>query len=105
MDEDELTEQELEDERGDLLPEREAMSLISTNLASAYPLPDGDMPEIVDETGGGTPTAGTGYPAAGMSDQARGIADAAGSGTSSESATPDDRSEQFTASDSATAQS
>ena len=79
MDTDELTQTELDDQRGDLLPEREAMSLVTPDPATAYPMPDGDLPPIVDDTA------------------------ADGSASEQESVTDADRSEHFTSSESASA--
>jgi hypothetical protein len=89
MDDTELTQNELDDETGDLLPDREAMSLVTPDPA-IYPLPDGDLPPLVDDTGGDAGEAASG---------------AAGSETRPESVTDADRSEHFASSDSASAQS
>jgi hypothetical protein len=97
MDRTELTQDELNEERGDLLPEREAMSLLTPDPTVAYPLPDGDLPPIYNDTD--PPTQGTG--AAG---DASDIAQAQGSASGEESVTEEDRSEEFDRRDSATAQ-
>jgi hypothetical protein len=93
----ELTQDELDSERGDLLPEREAMSLVNPD-PSVYPLPDGDLPPLIDDTGGDT-----GGQASGAADRASGIA-AEGSESRPESVTTADRSEQISQSDSARAE-
>jgi hypothetical protein len=104
LDEHELTQDELASERGEVLPEREAMSIVATDPAG-YPLPDGDLPPLIDDTGGDTPGTGGGNVPPGVADHTRGLpdTDAGGSETSPESVSSDDRSEQFTASDSASA--
>jgi hypothetical protein len=98
MDEDELTQDELDEERGDVLPDREAMSLVNPDPA-VYPLPDGDLPPIVDDTGGDTD------PAKEPGRLPPGVATVAGSEERFESASDEPQSEQISRSDSATAES
>ena len=94
----ELTQSELHDQTGDLLPDREAMSLVTADPGGMYPLPTGDLPPLIDDTGGqGGPGADQ------ATGQAGGIADAEGSETSTESTTDDDRSDRFSSSESASA--
>ncbi len=85
-----LTRDELERERADVLPDREAMSLITTDLTqdalSAY----GGQDYGATEQAGGAGSAAT---------------DAAGSSSGTERTTSEDRSETISASDSATATS
>jgi hypothetical protein len=98
MDEHELSQDELDAERGDYLPDREAMSLVTPD-PGIYPLPDGDLPPLIDDTGGDgapTPQSGTMPP---------GVADAAGSESRIDDVSDEPRSEQISQSDSATARS
>jgi hypothetical protein len=99
MERPELTQDELNEERGDLLPEREAMSLLTPDPSGAYPLPDGDLPPIYNDT---DPPVGSGTGAAG---DMSAVADAQGSSSGEESVTEEDRSEQISQSDSASAES
>ena len=95
----ELTQSELHDQTGDLLPDREAMSLVTPDPGGMYPLPTGDLPPLVDDTGG----QGAPPPAHDAAGQAGGVADADGSETRPESTTDDDRSDRFESTDTASA--
>ena len=99
MDRTELSQDELNEERGDLLPEREAMSLLTPDPGGAYPLPDGDLPPIYNDV---DPPTGQGTGAAG---DASDVAQAQGSSSGEESVTEEDRSERISQSDSASAES
>jgi hypothetical protein len=92
-----LTPEEIEALRGDLLPDREAMSLIQTD-----PMP---LPAGFDEMPAGVPGADTGtgaaHDATGTAGGASHVADADASGHGTESVTDENRSETINQSDSA----
>jgi hypothetical protein len=98
-DEPELTPEELEALRGGLLPEREAMSLLTTD-PGAYVGAFGELP--MDPGPGTGPTAADG--ATGTAGNASQLVDADASGHGDESVTDADRSEQISQSDSASSQ-
>lgn len=89
---------ELEDQEGWLLPDREAMSIMT--MGSTMPLPDVDSTAYAP-AGDASDTAATA--GEGATDAAGTSADASGSGT--ESVTSGDRSETISQSDTAYAES
>jgi hypothetical protein len=98
-DEKNLTPEELEALRGGLLPEREAMSLLSTDPGSYV----GGFEDLPSAPGadGGTGAAGGAADTAGSASH---LADADASGHGTESVTDADRSEQISQSDTASSQ-
>jgi hypothetical protein len=97
-----LTQDELEAERGDMLPDREAMSLISadpTQTDAALPIDGSENYGAVGQAQGAGAVAGD----AAADAREAGATDAAGSSTGSESVTSEDRSDHIQASDTATA--
>lgn len=103
--------EELAEQRAEVLPEREEMSLITGGtggLASGLPGAEGMASDGGGDAGGATDTAdgaaGPGSDAAsGAAGDATQLGDAEGSGTTEQSVTDQDRSETFTSSDSASA--
>ena len=103
-DPDRLRGDDLAAERGELLPDREALSLISADpaQADAYARAFGDLGGTTPGTSA-TGAAGPGTAAAGDVAQAT-SSDAAGSGSAETSVTAEHRSEQISRSDTATSQ-
>jgi hypothetical protein len=96
---DQIEPEELEEQAGDLLPDREALSLIGTDPTS-YPLPIDDF-DTTSAPGGAA--AGSAANTAGNADDLAST-DAQASGSGSESVTSEDRSEQISQSDSASSE-
>jgi hypothetical protein len=92
-----LTPEELEKLRADLLPDREAMSLLATN-PTAYA---GGLEDLTSTTPGADTGAGAAGTASGTAADAPHVIDADASGSGTESVTSEDRSEQITQSDTA----
>jgi hypothetical protein len=96
-DDPELTPEELEALRADLLPDREAMSLLATN-PTAYA---GQFEDLTSTTPSADSGAGAAGAASGTAADAPHVIDADTSGSGTESVTSEDRSEQITQSDTA----
>ena len=97
-----LSQDDLERERADMLPDREAMSLIGGDLTQT----DAALPLASEEYGAVQQAQGVGAPGADAAADAQQAAatHAAGSSSEGESLTSEDRSETFTASDTASSE-
>jgi hypothetical protein len=96
-DERKLTPEELEALRADLLPDREAMSLLATN-PTAYA---GSFDNLTSTTPSADTGVGAAGDASGTAADAPHVIDADTSGSGTESVTSEDRSEVITQSDTA----
>ena len=95
---DDLTQHDLENEAGELLPEREAMSLVSADPIADFGGIPMDSPDALSEQPAGDATGAA-------ADDASGLAsDAAASESGEESVTDGPRSETYSSTDTATAQ-
>ncbi|MEA2447280.1 MAG: hypothetical protein QOK47_917 [Actinomycetota bacterium] len=95
-----LTQQDIKDEKGDLLPDREVMSLISTSPSA--PIMPGVQPIGADGAADGAHDAANDAPSSAHDTTSLTGTDADGSVSESDaSSVADDRSETFTSSDSA----
>jgi hypothetical protein len=97
-----LSRDELERERADVLPDREAMSLISTDPTQDALGAYGGQDYGASEQASGAGSAAS--DAAAEAESAGGGTDAAGSSSGGESTTSEDRSETITASDTASSE-